>query len=144
MVSLPPNHNIPGPPPFRYFPPRGVLAQIPLVLAAATAFIDFHNMARAKRLRADYLNRFLVSLRTKGTRTLMYARGSAPMFIRGPFSAHRAYGGCHRPRLSHLLRRQEVARARLHYSRTCRTKGRYLPLRTILTIDPASTSWEFC
>ena len=39
MVSLPPNHNIPGPPPFRYFPPGSILSQILLVLAAATAFI---------------------------------------------------------------------------------------------------------
>ena len=54
MVSLPPNHNIPGPPHFRYFPPGSIISQILLVLAAATAFIDFHNMARAQRLRADY------------------------------------------------------------------------------------------
>ena len=54
MVSLPPNRNIPGPPPFRYFPPGNVLSQILRVLAAATASIDFHNMAWAQRLRADY------------------------------------------------------------------------------------------
>ena len=54
MVSLPPNHNIPGPLPFLYFPPGSILSQILLVLAAATAFIDFHNMARAQQLRADY------------------------------------------------------------------------------------------
>ena len=54
LVSLSPNHNIPGPPPLRYFPPRSILSQILFVLAAATAFIDFHNMARAQRLRADY------------------------------------------------------------------------------------------
>ena len=54
MVSLSPNHNIPGPPHFRYFPPGSIISQILLVLAAATAFIDFHNMARAQRLRADY------------------------------------------------------------------------------------------
>ena len=47
MVSLPPNHNIHGPPPFRYFPPGIILSQILLVLAAATAFIDFYNMAAA-------------------------------------------------------------------------------------------------
>ena len=61
MVPLPPNHNTPGPPPFRYFPPGSVLSQVLLVLAAAIAFIDFQNMARAQRLRADYKNRFLVS-----------------------------------------------------------------------------------
>ena len=54
MVSLPPNHNIPGPPPFRYFPPGSILSQILLVLAAATAFIDFRNTAKAQRLRAYY------------------------------------------------------------------------------------------
>ena len=54
MVSLPPNHNIPGPLPFLSFPPESILSQILLFLAAATAFIDFHNMARAQRLRADY------------------------------------------------------------------------------------------
>ena len=54
MVSLPPNHNIPGPPLFLNFPPGSILSQVLLVLAAATAFIDFHNMARAQRLRADY------------------------------------------------------------------------------------------
>ena len=54
MVSLPPNHNIPGPPHFRYFPPGSIISQILLVLAAATAVIDFHNMVRAQRLRADY------------------------------------------------------------------------------------------
>ena len=69
MVSLPPTHNIPGPPYFHYFPPGSILSQILLVLAAATAFIDLHNMARAQRLRAGYYNRFLVSLRTKGSRT---------------------------------------------------------------------------
>ena len=50
-----PNHNIPGPPPFRYFRPGGIHFQALLVLAAATAFIDIHNMARAQRLRADCL-----------------------------------------------------------------------------------------
>ena len=54
VVSLPPNHHIPGPPPFRYFPPGSTPSQILLVLAAATAFIVFHNMTRAQRLRADY------------------------------------------------------------------------------------------
>ena len=54
MVSLSPNRNIPGPPPFRYLPPGSILPQILLVLAAATASIDFHNTARAQRLRADY------------------------------------------------------------------------------------------
>ena len=49
MVSLPPNHNTPGPPPFSYFPPGSVLSQVLLVLAAAIAFIDFQNMARAQR-----------------------------------------------------------------------------------------------
>ena len=53
MVSLRPNHKIPGPPPFRYSPPGSILSQILLDLAAATASIDFHNMARAQRLRAD-------------------------------------------------------------------------------------------
>ena len=32
MVSLPPNHNIPGPPHFRYFPPGSIISQILLVL----------------------------------------------------------------------------------------------------------------
>ena len=68
MVSLPPNHNTPGPPPFRYFPPGSVLSQVLLVLAAAIAFIDFQNMARAQRPRADYKNRFFVGYRKKGTR----------------------------------------------------------------------------
>ena len=54
MVSLPPNDNIPGPPPFRYFPPGSILSQFLLVLAAGTAFIDFHNMAWAQRLGAGY------------------------------------------------------------------------------------------
>ena len=58
MVYLPPNHNIPGPPPFRYFPPGSFLSQILLVLAAAIAFIDFQNTAWAQRLRADYKNGF--------------------------------------------------------------------------------------
>ena len=69
MVSLPPNHNTPGPPPVLYFPLGSILSQILLVPAAATAFIDFNYMAWAQRLRADYLNRFPVSLRTKCTRT---------------------------------------------------------------------------
>ena len=68
MAPLPPNHNIPGPPHFRYFSPGSIISQIRLVLAAATAFIDFQNMARAQRTRADYKNRFLVSYRKKGTR----------------------------------------------------------------------------
>ena len=55
MISLPPKHNIPGSPPFRYFPPGSILSQVLLVLAAATAFIDFPNMARAQRTRADCL-----------------------------------------------------------------------------------------
>ena len=54
MVSFPPNHNIPAPPPFRYFTPESILSQILLVLAGATAFIDLYNIARAQRLRADY------------------------------------------------------------------------------------------
>ena len=53
MAPLPQNHNTPGPPPFRFFPPGSVLSKVLLVLAAATAFIDFHNMARAQRTRAD-------------------------------------------------------------------------------------------
>ena len=61
MAPLPPNHNTPGPPPFRDFPPGSVLSQVLLVLAAAIAFIDFQNMARAQRPRADYKKRFLVS-----------------------------------------------------------------------------------
>ena len=68
MAPLPPNHNTPGHPPFRYFPPRSGLSQVLLVLAVAIAFVDFQNMARAKRPRADYKNRFLVSYRKKGTR----------------------------------------------------------------------------
>ena len=61
MVPLPTNHKKNLPPPFRYFPPGSALSQVLLVLAAAIAFIDFQNMTRAKRLRADYKNRFLVS-----------------------------------------------------------------------------------
>ena len=37
-----------------YFSPGSILSQVLLVLAAATASIDFYNMARAQRLRADY------------------------------------------------------------------------------------------
>ena len=66
MVSLPPNHNIPGPPHFRYFPPGSIISQILLVLAAATAFIDFHNMARAQRLRADLIEPLSRELKDKG------------------------------------------------------------------------------
>ena len=68
MVPLPPNHNTPGTPSFRYFPPGSVLSHVLLVLAAAIAVIDFQNMARAQRPGADYKNRFLVSYRKKGTR----------------------------------------------------------------------------
>ena len=68
MAPLLPNHNTPGPPPFRYFPSGSVLSQVLLVLAAAIAFIDFQNMARAQRSRADYKNRFFVGYRKKGSR----------------------------------------------------------------------------
>ena len=61
-----PNHNIPGPPHFRYFPPGSIISQILLVLAAATAFIDFHNMARAQRLRADLIEPLSRELKDKG------------------------------------------------------------------------------
>ena len=44
----------------------GVLFQVLLVLAAVIAVIDFQNQAQAQRQRADYKNRFLVSLREKG------------------------------------------------------------------------------
>ena len=69
MAPLSPNHNTPGPPLFRYSPPGSLLSQVFLVLAAAIAFIDFHNMARAQRPRADYKKRFLVSYMKKGTRS---------------------------------------------------------------------------
>ena len=58
VVPLPPNHNIPGPLPFRYSPPGSVFSQAPLVLAAEIAFIDFQNTARAQRPRADYKTGF--------------------------------------------------------------------------------------
>ena len=45
MAPLSPNHNIPGPPPFRYFPPGSAHSQVLLVLAAAIVFIGLSEAA---------------------------------------------------------------------------------------------------